>query len=130
MFLRSTGFFLTIYFLKSSTRKHPLPFDDPAYYLSQKAQYPHQYLVSRRASLMLARYYTEGFLISHLCFVLSLAKEHSLCVVFFHGLSQASCILPKTDAISAILPLKALISSPMLFSLISYAQAPILHPLC
>lgn len=69
-------------------------------------------------SLTSAIYYIEGFLITHLCLVSSLAKVHSLSVVFFLGLSQASCMLQKTDAISAILLLRALISSPMLFSLI------------
>lgn len=76
----------------------------------------------KRDTLMSARYYTEGFLITHLCLVLSSAKVHSLSVVFFLGLSQASCMLRKTDAISAILLLKALISSPMLFSLICEAR--------
>lgn len=57
---------------------------------------------------------------THLCLLLYRAKVHSLSTVFFLGLSQASCMVRKTDAISAILLLKALISSPMLFSLICY----------
>lgn len=83
-----------------------------------KSPHPQQWIISKGDTLMSARYYIEGFLITHLCLVLSSAKVHSLSVVSFLVLSQASCMLRKTDAISAILLLKALISSPMLFSLI------------